>query len=105
MGLQLFVGPWQPFRFLGPTHSQQDSLDGVSARRKAATYTQGSTNSINAHNTDIHASSGIRTHDPSVPASEDSSCLRPHGYTVTSKTNVTTSVPSVFSSTQNGIII
>jgi hypothetical protein len=27
-------------------------------------------------NTDIHALSGIRTHDPSVPASEDISCLR-----------------------------
>jgi hypothetical protein len=26
--------------------------------------------------TDIHASSGIRTHDPSVQASEDGSCLR-----------------------------
>jgi hypothetical protein len=31
---------------------------------------------INAH-TDIHALSGIRTHDPSVRASEDSSYLRP----------------------------
>jgi hypothetical protein len=31
--------------------------DGRSARRKAATYTQ--------NNTDTHASSGIRTHDPS----------------------------------------
>jgi hypothetical protein len=27
----------------------------------------------------IHALSGIRTHDPSVRASEDSSCLRPRG--------------------------
>jgi hypothetical protein len=34
---------------------------------------------INAHNTDIHTLSGIRTHDPSVRASEDSSCLRPRG--------------------------
>jgi hypothetical protein len=34
---------------------------------------------INAHK-DIHALSGIRTHDPSVQASEDSSWLRPHGY-------------------------
>jgi hypothetical protein len=31
---------------------------------------------INAH-ADIHALSGIRTHDPSVRVSEDSSCLRP----------------------------
>jgi hypothetical protein len=43
-------------------------------------YTQNKrTHSINAH-TDIHASSGIRTHDPSVRPSEDSSCLRPRGY-------------------------
>jgi hypothetical protein len=34
---------------------------------------------INAHNTDIHALSGSRTHDPSVRASEDSSCLSPCG--------------------------
>jgi hypothetical protein len=34
---------------------------------------------INAH-TDIHALSGIRTHDHSVRASEDSSCLRPRGH-------------------------
>jgi hypothetical protein len=30
--------------------------------------------------TDIHALSGIRNHDPSVRASEDSLCLRPHGH-------------------------
>jgi hypothetical protein len=34
---------------------------------------------INA-NIDIHALSGIRTHDPSVRAREDSSCLRQRGY-------------------------
>jgi hypothetical protein len=33
------------------------------------------------HIPNIHALSGIRTHDPSVQASEDSSCLRPRGYT------------------------
>jgi len=27
-----------------------------------------------------HASSGILTHDPSVPAAEDSTCLRPRGH-------------------------
>jgi hypothetical protein len=31
-------------------------------------------------NTDIHASSEIRTHDPSVRVGEDSSCLRPLGH-------------------------
>jgi hypothetical protein len=35
---------------------------------------------INAHNTHIHASRGIRTQDPSVRASEYSSCLRPRGH-------------------------
>jgi hypothetical protein len=34
---------------------------------------------INAY-TDIHALSGIRAHDPSVRASEDSSCLRSRGH-------------------------
>jgi hypothetical protein len=40
MSLQPFVGPWQHFQFLNPIHSQYDSLDGGSARRKAAVYTQ-----------------------------------------------------------------
>jgi hypothetical protein len=35
---------------------------------------------VNAHNTDIHALSGIRTHNPSVQASKVSSCLRLHGH-------------------------
>jgi hypothetical protein len=34
---------------------------------------------INVH-TDIGALNGIRTHDPSVRASKDSSCLRPRGH-------------------------
>jgi hypothetical protein len=29
--------------------------------------------------TDVHASNGFRTHDPSIQASEDSSCLKPPG--------------------------
>jgi hypothetical protein len=32
------------------------------------------------HTPNIHALSGIRTHDPSDRASEDSSCLTPRGY-------------------------
>jgi hypothetical protein len=32
------------------------------------------------HTPNIHGLSGIGTHDPSVRASEDSSCLRPRGY-------------------------
>jgi hypothetical protein len=32
------------FRFLNPTHSQKDSVDGRSARHKACTYTQNNIN-------------------------------------------------------------
>jgi hypothetical protein len=44
MALQPFVELWPIFQFLDPVHSQSDSLDGGSARRKAATYTQNNTN-------------------------------------------------------------
>jgi hypothetical protein len=54
-------------------------LDERSARHKAATYTHNNTTIEKTH-THIQASSGIRTHDPSVKASEDSSCLRPRGH-------------------------
>jgi hypothetical protein len=64
MTLQPFVG--------------QDSLDGGSVHRKAATCTEDSTQKQNKH-TDIHALGGIRVHDLSVRASEDSSCFRPRG--------------------------
>jgi hypothetical protein len=36
--------------------------------------------SINAYNTDIYSLCGIRTHDPNVRASEDSSRYRPRGH-------------------------
>jgi hypothetical protein len=42
-------------------------------------YTGQHKHRINAHR-DIHVLSRIRTHDPSVRASEDSSCLRPRGH-------------------------
>jgi hypothetical protein len=67
------------FSFVIFLYRRQDSLDGGSARRKAATYTQNNTNIEQTH-TDIHALSEIRTHDPSVRASEDSSCPRPRGH-------------------------
>jgi hypothetical protein len=49
MALQPFVRPWPLFQFRNPIHSRYDSLDGGSARSKAATYTQNNTNRINAH--------------------------------------------------------
>jgi hypothetical protein len=42
-------------------------------------HTQDNTNTEYTQ-TNIHASSGIRTHDPSVQASEDISCLRPRAH-------------------------
>jgi hypothetical protein len=32
------------------------------------------------HTPNIHAPSGIRTHDPNIRASEDSTCIRPRCY-------------------------
>jgi hypothetical protein len=77
--LQPFVGPWPFLSDISYTHSRYDSLDGGSARLKASPYTQNNTNTEYTH-TDIHASTGIRTHDPSVRAGEDCSCLRPRGH-------------------------
>jgi hypothetical protein len=57
-------------------YRRYDSWDRGATRRKAATYTQNNTN-IEQTQTFIHTLSGIRTHDLSAPASENSSCLRP----------------------------
>jgi hypothetical protein len=40
----LLFGPWPLFQFLNSIYSRKDSLGGRSARRKAATYMQDSTN-------------------------------------------------------------
>jgi hypothetical protein len=39
MAMQPFVVPWPLFKFLDPIQSRWDSLDGGTARHKAATYT------------------------------------------------------------------
>jgi hypothetical protein len=101
MALQPFVGPWTLLQFRNIfLRRRLDSLDEWLARRKAATYTQNNikkTNKlwgfsppanyteqhkhrINARNADIHASSGIRTHNPNVLADEDGSCFSPRGH-------------------------
>jgi hypothetical protein len=74
MALQPLVG-LLPFFSVSEAYAQSVGLLGRgSARRKAATYTQ--------DNTDVYASSGIRTHhfNPSVLASEDSSGFIPYGH-------------------------
>jgi hypothetical protein len=44
MAPQSSVGPWPLFQFLNPMHSRQDSLNGRSARHKAATYIENNIN-------------------------------------------------------------
>jgi hypothetical protein len=52
---------------------------GISPSQGHYLHTEQHTYRINAHNTDIHALSEIRTHDHSVRVDEESSYLRPSG--------------------------
>jgi hypothetical protein len=70
--------PWPLFQFLNlytvgrtPWEGDQPVTRPLPAHRTAQTQ-----NKL----TDIHASSGIRTHDPSVRAGEDGSCPRTRGH-------------------------
>jgi hypothetical protein len=76
--LQPFVGPWPLFQFLDPIHNRSSNwtADQPVARPLPVHRTK---TRKNAHNTDIHALSGIRTHDPCFRASEDSPCSGPRG--------------------------
>jgi hypothetical protein len=78
---QPFVGSWTLLQF--HTFFMQTVgllAQDISPSQGRYLHTGQHKHRINAHNTDIHALSGIRTHDPSVPATEDISCLRPRGY-------------------------
>jgi hypothetical protein len=80
MSLQLTVGPWPPF----PVFRSYSQSIGFLARRTSPTkglylHIAQQIHRINVH-TDIHASSGIRTHDLSVWAGENSSYLRRLGH-------------------------
>jgi hypothetical protein len=48
--------------------------------RPLSKYRTSQTQNKHIHTPNIHALCGIRIHDPSLRASEDSSCLRPLGY-------------------------
>jgi hypothetical protein len=71
LGLQFLYSYTQSVGLLGR---------GISPSQGRYIHTEQHKHRINAHNTDIHALSGIRTHNPSVRASEDSSCLRPRSH-------------------------
>jgi hypothetical protein len=74
MALQPFVGPWPLFRFfIFFTQSVGILGRGISPSQGRYLHIGQHKHRINA---DIHASSGIQTHDPSVCEGQDSSCLR-----------------------------
>jgi hypothetical protein len=69
MGLQPF-GPWPLFQFLNLYRVGRTTWTGIRPSLGRYLHTEQT-------HTDIHASSGIRNHDPSTRAGEDGSCLRP----------------------------
>jgi hypothetical protein len=77
MALQPVVGRWPLLQFRNH-FSQSVGLLGrvISPSQGRYLHTGQHNHRIKAH-TDIHALSWIRTHDPSVRASENSSCFRP----------------------------
>jgi hypothetical protein len=74
MALQPYLGPWALLRFRNLFYT--DGRTPWTCDQPVARPLH--THRINAH-TNIHALRGIRTHDPSFRANEDSSCLRPRG--------------------------
>jgi hypothetical protein len=50
----------------------------------------------------IHTSSGLRTHDPSVRAREDTSCLRPRGFCARPRFNLCNEIVGITVNTLRG---
>jgi hypothetical protein len=75
MAVQPFVGPWPLFKFLDLL-IQSVGLLGWEISPSQGRYLHTEQHKHRINHTDIHASSGIRTHTPSVLAGEDSSCHR-----------------------------
>jgi hypothetical protein len=81
MALQPVVGPWPLLQFLNHfyTDGRTPWTSDQPVARPLPTHRTTQIQNKRTH-TDIHPLSGIRTHNPSVRASEDSSCLRPYGH-------------------------
>jgi hypothetical protein len=77
ISLQPFIGSWLLFHFLNRIHSRSLWTGYQPVTRPLPTHRTSQTQKKHA---DINVSSGIRTHDLSVWAHEDSSCLRPFGH-------------------------
>jgi hypothetical protein len=71
MAAQPFGGPWPFFSLLIPYTVGRTPWWGISPSQGLYLHAEQHKHGINAHNTDIHALSGIRTHDPSIRASEN----------------------------------
>jgi hypothetical protein len=79
MALQHFIGPWPLLQFRNVFHTV-GRTSWTSDQPVARPLPMHRTTQTQNKCTDIHASSGIRSRDPGVPASEDTSCLRPSGH-------------------------
>jgi hypothetical protein len=78
---QTIQGPGLLFSSVIIFHRRYDALDECqSVTRPLPKHRTTQTQNKRIHTSNIHALSRIRTHDPSVRASADSSCLRPLGY-------------------------
>jgi hypothetical protein len=94
MALQPFVGPWPLFQFLDLyTVGRTSWLEDQPVARPLPTHI------------DIHALSGIRTHDPSVQAREDGSWFRPRGSSVWSATEQHTDIEKKIMVFRKGAVI
>jgi hypothetical protein len=80
MALQPFVGPWPLYQFLHPIHIGRTPWTKISPSQGIYLHAEQHKHRINAYNTDIHALSGIRTHDSRDRASENFPCLRKRGH-------------------------
>jgi hypothetical protein len=82
MALQPFVGPWPLLQFqnLFYTDSRTPWTSDQPVARPLPKHRATEIQDKRIYTPNIHALSGIRTHDPSVRASEDSSCLRPRDH-------------------------
>jgi hypothetical protein len=72
MALQPFVGPWQLFQYLD-LFTQSEGLFRLGISPSHGRYLHTEQHKHRITHIDIHASSGIRNHDPSVCVGEDSS--------------------------------
>jgi hypothetical protein len=81
MALPAHSGPWPLIQFRNH-FSQTVGLLGrvISPLQGHYLNTGQHKHNKRIHTPNIHALSGIRTHDPNVRGSEDSSCLRPRGH-------------------------